>query len=109
MKTYYWRSNLMSLTSEMRRIAKEDINDIVSMLNEDGFKTSVVRMESDPEEIEEKITQKIHSVLKINGIGAVIVFPSKSYLKYVLACLISIPVSKVGKLIAILFSSDTLA
>ena len=57
----------MSLTSEMRRIARNDIQDIVSMLNEDGFKTSVVSMESDPEEIEEKITQKIHSVLKING------------------------------------------
>ena len=57
----------MSLTSEMRRIAKEDINDIVSMLNEDGFKTSVVSMESDPDEIDEKMTQQIHAVLKING------------------------------------------
>lgn len=57
----------MSLTSEMHRIAKEDINDIVSMLNEDGFKTSVVSMESDPDEIDEKITQQIHAVLKING------------------------------------------
>ena len=57
----------MSLTSEMHRIARNDIQDIVFMLNEDGFKTSVVSMESDPEEIEEKITQKIHSVLKING------------------------------------------
>lgn len=57
----------MSLTSEMHRIAKEDINDIVSMLNEDGFKTSVVSMESDPDEIDEKTTQQIHAVLKING------------------------------------------
>ena len=57
----------MSLTSEMHRIAREDINDIVSMLNEDGFKTSVVSMESDPDEIDEKITQQIHAVLKING------------------------------------------
>lgn len=57
----------MSLTSEMHRIAKEDINDIVSMLNEDGFKTSVVSMESDPDEIDEKMTQQIHAVLKING------------------------------------------
>lgn len=57
----------MSLTSEMHRIAKEDINDIVSMLNEDGFKTSVVSMESDPEEIEEKLKQSVHAVLKING------------------------------------------
>lgn len=57
----------MSLTSEMRRIAKEDINDIVSMLNKDGFKTSVVSMESDPDEIDEKMTQQIHAVLKING------------------------------------------
>lgn len=58
---------LMSLTSEMHRIAKEDINDIVSMLNEDGFKTSVVRMESDPEEIKEKVKQSVHAVLKIDG------------------------------------------
>lgn len=57
----------MSLTSEMRRIAKEDINDIVSMLNEDGFKTSVVSMESDPEEIKEKVKQSVHAVLKIDG------------------------------------------
>lgn len=57
----------MSLTSEMRRIAKEDINDIVSMLNEDGFKTSVVSIESDPEEIKEKVKQSVHAVLKIDG------------------------------------------
>ena len=57
----------MSLTSEMHRIAKEDINDIVSMLNEDGFKTSVVSMESDPEEIKEKVKQSVHAVLKIDG------------------------------------------
>lgn len=57
----------MSLTSEMHRIAREDINDIVSMLNEDGFKTSVVSMESDPEEIKEKVKQSVHAVLKIDG------------------------------------------
>lgn len=57
----------MSLTSEMHRIAREDINDIVSMLNEDGFKTSVVSMESNPKEIKEKVKQSVHAVLKING------------------------------------------
>lgn len=57
----------MTLSEDMKKIAQDDIEEIIGWLEDDGYKANLVSMEIDPDEIETDIIQNVKAVFIING------------------------------------------
>lgn len=57
----------MTLSEDMKKIAQDDIEEIIGWLEDDGYKANLVSMEIDPNEIETDIIQNVKAVFIVNG------------------------------------------
>lgn len=57
----------MTLSEDMKKIAQDDIEEIISWLEDDGYKANLVSMELDPDEIEMDLVQNVNAVFNVNG------------------------------------------
>ena len=57
----------MTLSEDMKKIAQDDIEEIIGWLEDDGYKASLVSMELDPDEIEMDLIQNVKAVFNVNG------------------------------------------
>lgn len=57
----------MTLSEDMKKIAQDDIEEIIGWLEDDGYKANLVSMEIDPDEIETDIIQNVKAVFIVNG------------------------------------------
>lgn len=57
----------MTLSEDMKKIAQEDIEEIIGWLEDDGYKANLVSMELDPEDIEMDLIQNVKTVFNVNG------------------------------------------
>ena len=57
----------MTLSEDMKKIAQDDIEEIIGWLEDDGYKASLISMELDPHEIEMDLIQNVKAVFNVNG------------------------------------------
>ena len=57
----------MTLSEDMKKIAQDDIEEIIGWLEDDGYKANLVSMELDPDEIEMELIQNVKAVFNVNG------------------------------------------
>ena len=57
----------MTLSEDMKKIAQDDIEEIIGWLEDDGYRANLVSMELDPDEIEMDLIQNVKAVFNVNG------------------------------------------
>lgn len=57
----------MTLSEDMKKIAQDDIEEIIGWLEDDGYKASLVSIELDPDKIEMDLIQNVKAVFNVNG------------------------------------------